>query len=76
MVCGGIPDGDSDKADGGEHDAQAVERVAAARGLSAAEGRGGPPAAPVPRPRAPARPARGGGQPHHTRVSASTIILS
>lgn len=62
-------DGDSDQTNRGEHDAQAIERVAAARGLPAAEGRGGPAAATVSWPRAPARPARGGRQPYHARVS-------
>lgn len=66
-----VADGDGDQADGGEHVAQAVGGVAPARGLPAAEGRGGPAAAPVPRPGAPARAARGGGQPRHARVGAA-----
>lgn len=63
-----FPDGDGDQADRREHDAQAVQRIAAARGLPAAEERGGPAAAAVPGAGAAARPARGGGQPRHGRV--------
>lgn len=63
-----VSDGDSNKTDGGEHDAQTVERVPTPRGLSPAEDRGGPATQAVPGPGSAARSARGGGQSHHARV--------
>lgn len=45
-----FPDGDSNKTNRGEHGTEAVECIAIARGLPAAEGRGGHAAPAVPRP--------------------------